>query len=188
MDQTGKRDTSSMATGARPPRVVVMGVSGVGKSVVGALLAERLEVPYADGDDLHPEANRNAMRAGRPLTDEQRAPWLHAVGDWLRAHEGSGGVVSCSALRRRYRDLLVGAAPRLLFLHLTGDPELVRRRMTGRDHFMPLSLLGSQLRTLEPLAPDERHLEADIAAEPATIVDEVLHRLGGPADHPPPVT
>lgn len=159
-----------------PPLVVVMGISGVGKSEVGHTLAERFDVPYEDGDAFHSEANIAKMSAGTPLTDEDRWPWLEAIGEWLDAHDTTGGVVSCSALRRVYRDVLVSAAPRVVFLHLAGDHDLIRRRMEHRDHFMPVSLLQSQEDTLEQLDPDENGELLDITPSPAEIVDEFLAR------------
>src|SRR3954454_7870942 len=100
----------------RPP-LVVMGVSGSGKSTVGAALAQRLRVPFADADDFHPQANIAKMSAGIPLDDQDRAPWLAAIGTWLAEHSATGGVASCSALKRAYRDVLSGAAPRAVYLH-----------------------------------------------------------------------
>jgi gluconokinase len=145
-----------------------MGVSGSGKSTVGALLAGLLDVPYADADDFHPPANIAKMSAGTPLDDADRAPWLDAVGAWARDHAGTGGgVVTCSALKRAYRDRLrAAAAPGLLFfVHLSGDRELIARRMGARTgHFMPLALLDSQLATLQPLAGDEHGAVVDIDA------------------------
>jgi gluconokinase len=166
-----------MSTLTLPPLVVVMGISGVGKSVVGAELAGRFDVPYSDGDDFHPQANKDKMAAGTPLTDEDRWPWLRIIGGWLREHDASGGVVSCSALRRVYRDILVQAAPRTAFLHLTGDHELILSRMSERSgHFMPVSLLESQERTLEPLEEDENGEAVDVASPPEEIVDQFLER------------
>ncbi|QMW65078.1 gluconokinase [Mumia sp. ZJ1417] len=159
-----------------PPLAVVMGISGVGKSEIGHELAERFDVPYEDGDAFHSEANIAKMSAGKPLTDEDRWPWLAAIGEWLAAHDESGGVVSCSALRRVYRDVLVAAAPRIVFLHLAGDHDLIRQRMEHRDHFMPVSLLQSQEDTLEQLEPDENGELLDITPTPAEIVDEFLAR------------
>ena len=161
-------------SGEAAPLVVVMGVSGVGKSSVGRLLADRLGVEYADGDDFHSESNVAAMHSGRALTDDQRQPWLRAVAGWLRTHDAEGGVVSCSALRRSHRDVLVAAAPRATFLHLSGEPGLVRERMESRRHFMPASLLASQLATLEPPEEDERHLTCDVAASEEEIVEGFL--------------
>jgi gluconokinase len=160
------------------PLVVVMGISGVGKSAVGHELADRFVVQYVDGDDFHSEANIAKMSAGTPLTDEDRWPWLADIGAWLAAHESTGGVVSCSALRRAYRDVLVAAAPRTQFLHLTGDHDLIRSRMEHREHFMPPSLLTSQEQTLEPLQPDENGWVFDITPTPAEIVDAFVVRAG----------
>jgi gluconokinase len=160
------------------PLVVVMGISGVGKSAVGHELADRFGVEYEDGDAFHSEANIAKMSAGTPLTDEDRWPWLADIGAWLAGHEVTRGVVSCSALRRAYRDVLVHAAPRVMFLHLTGDHDLIESRMEHRDHFMPPSLLESQEKTLEPLQDDERGWALDIAPSPAKIVDEFVVRAG----------
>ena len=139
------------------PLVVVMGVSGSGKSTVGAALAQRLGVPYADADDFHPEANIEKMSAGHALDDTDRGPWLDAVGQWLADHDASGGVMSCSALKVAYRDQLRGHAPRTELVHLEGTREVIARRQASRPgHFMPASLLDSQFATLEPLGPQER--------------------------------
>ncbi|OXR40771.1 Gluconokinase [Nocardia cerradoensis] len=143
----------------RPPYVVVMGVSGTGKSTVGRLLADRLGIPFADADDLHSPANIAKMSAGIALTDEDRAPWLAAVGRWLhdRMGEETGGVIACSALKRSYRDTLRTAAPGVFFVHLTADREELLARVTGRrGHYMPVALVDSQLQTLEPLDAAER--------------------------------
>lgn len=153
----------------RPP-VVVMGVSGCGKSTVARALARRWGVDFADADDLHSPQNVAAMAAGRPLDDEARAPWLAVVARWLGDHQ-TGGVMACSALRRRYRDVLRSSAPAVVFLHLDGDPALIARRVSSRpDHFMPPALLASQLQTLEPLGPGERGLVVDLAQPPDKIV------------------
>jgi gluconokinase len=155
-----------------------MGVSGVGKTAIGTALAERLGVAYADADDLHPPANVKKMSAGTPLTDLDRLPWLRRVGSWLDEHAASGGVVSCSALRRGYREVLLESAPTACFLHLTADEDVLRKRMTGRRHFMPPALLTSQLRTLEPLGPDEPGLEVDAGQPVREAVEEFLRRTG----------
>lgn len=150
--------------------VVVMGVSGSGKSSVGAALADRLQVLFEDGDDLHPASNVAKMSRGEPLDDDDRRPWLDRVGAWLGEH-GDGGVIACSALKRSYRDRLRGHVENLDFLLLQGDPRLIAQRQAARPrHFMPTSLVGSQLATLEPLAPDERGLVVDVAAS----VDEIV--------------
>jgi len=156
-----------------------MGVSGVGKTAVGTALAAALQVEYADADDLHPPANVAKMSSGTPLTDEDREPWLRRVGEWLRLHEATGGVVSCSALRRAYRAVLLEEARSAWFLHLTADEDVLRARMTGRSHFMPASLLTSQLCTLEPLAADEPGVEVDGTQPVTAVVDEFLTRDGG---------
>lgn len=155
-----------------------MGISGVGKSAVGHELADRFGIEYEDGDAFHSEANIAKMSAGTPLTDEDRWPWLEDIGRWLADHDGSGGVVSCSALRRAYRDVLVDAAPRVVFLHLTGGHDLIKSRMDHREHFMPSSLLQSQEETLEPLQDDERGWAFDITPNPAEIVDAFIARAG----------
>lgn len=139
-----------------PPLIVVIGVSGSGKSVVGAALAQRLRLSFADADDFHSAANVAKMTAGEPLDDHDRYPWLDSVGAWLSEHLRGGGVMSCSALRREYRDRLRRHAPDARFVLLQGTPELLASRVVGRTgHFMPPSLLRSQLATLEPLASDE---------------------------------
>ncbi len=148
---------------ARPPLLVVMGVTGSGKTTVGRALSERLKVPFADADDFHSEANIAKMHAGIPLNDADRMPWLRTLGEWLAAHAGSGAVLSCSALKHSYRDILRSAAPSVRFLHLHGDPEVIRRRVLGRHgHFMPASLIDSQFRALEPLGPDENGVVLDV--------------------------
>jgi gluconokinase len=163
---------TAAADGPRP-LVVVMGVSGSGKTTVGAALAERLHLEYADADAFHPQANIEKMAAGHPLDDEDRAPWLAAIGAWLHDHDAAGGVVSCSALHRAYREVLVAAAPRLRFLHLHGDAEVIASRMRARpDHFMKVDMLRSQLRTLEPLEADEPGVTIDLDRSVDEIVDE----------------
>jgi len=169
----------SQESHGRVPPVVVMGVSGSGKSTVGALLAERLGVPFVDGDALHPATNVAKMAAGIPLTDDDRWPWLDAVGERL-AH--SPVVVACSALRRAYRDRLRAAAPGARFVLLDGTRELLAERMHERtasqpDHFMPLALLDSQLATLELPEPDEHVLVYDIAAPALAIADAAAQEL-----------
>ncbi|MER6134052.1 gluconokinase [Streptomyces sp. NPDC001815] len=149
------------------PLVVVMGVSGSGKTTVGRLLAQHLGVPYAEGDDFHPASNVAKMRAGHPLQDDDRHSWLESVAQWLAGHEDGGGVVACSALKRRYRDRLASAAPHVAFLHLDGSPELIAARITARrGHFMPPDLLRSQLADLEPLGDDEAGATISIDGTP----------------------
>jgi gluconokinase len=157
--------------------IVVMGVAGTGKTTVGQDLAGRLGVDYAEADAFHPEANIEKMSSGHPLTDEDRRPWLHAIADWIREHQASGGVVSSSALKRRYRDVLRTGGD-VWFLHLHGQRELIAERMKSRSgHFMPVSLLDSQLADLEPLETDERGVVADIADAPGEIVRAALDAL-----------
>ena len=156
--------------------VVVMGVSGSGKSTVGIALAARLGVPFEDADDLHPEANVAKMARGEPLDDADREPWLDLVGQWLAAH-ADGGVTACSALKRRYRDQLRRHCPTVVFLHLDGDPELIGRRQAGREgHFMPSSLLASQFDTLEPLGSDERGVVVDVGGSVEETVERYLEQ------------
>jgi gluconokinase len=147
-----------------------MGVSGSGKSTVGVALARHLGVPFADADTFHPQANVAKMAAGTPLTDDDRYPWLDAVGRWLANHH-DGGVMSCSALKRSYRDQLRSHSPQVEFLHLTGSPELIARRQADRPgHFMPSSLLKSQFGALQPLQTDERGMAVDVGQTVEAIV------------------
>jgi gluconokinase len=154
--------------------VVVMGVSGSGKSTVGAALAQRLRVPFADADDFHPAANVAKMTAGHPLNDDDRRPWLESIGTWLADHP-DGGVMSCSALKRAYRDQLRAHCGAVAFLHLAGTPEVIGRRQASRPgHFMPASLLASQFETLEPLEDDENGVAIDVDQNIDSIVDEYI--------------
>ena len=155
-----------------------MGVSGSGKSTVGAALAQRLRVPYADADDLHPPENIAKMTAGHALDDDDRYPWLETVGEWLVAHP-DGGVMSCSALKRKYRDQLRRHVPDLRFLLLEGSMEVIARRQASRPgHFMPPSLLRSQFATLEPLEPDENGVVIDVDQGVDDIVQGYLDAVG----------
>ena len=158
--------------------IVVMGVAGCGKSTVAAMLAERLGWPMAEGDEFHSTQNRTKMTAGTPLTDADRMPWLASIRDWIdRTPEHS--VVTCSALRRSYRDVLRTAKARVRFLHLTGSRAVLGSRIGSRTgHFMPPSLLISQLETLELLQTDEDGVAVDVDASPEQIVDSALSRLG----------
>jgi gluconokinase len=151
-----------------------MGVSGSGKSTVGAALAGRLHAPFEDADDLHPEANVAKMTRGEPLDDHDRWPWLERIGEWLAAH-ADGGVIACSALKRQYRDQLRHHCPSVEFLHLEGGRDLIENRQASRPgHFMPASLLTSQFETLEPLGPDERGVVVDVAGSVDAIVEGYL--------------
>lgn len=148
-----------------PVHLVVMGVSGCGKSTIARALHERLGWEFAEGDEFHPRANVDKMARGMPLMDEDRWPWLHALADWTRERDerGESTILSCSALRRSYRDLLGGGGPGTFFVHMHGDKGLLLERMEARHHFMPPSLLESQLDTLELLEPDERGVVVDVA-------------------------
>lgn len=159
--------------------VVVMGVSGCGKSTVAVLLAEALGWEFADGDEFHPVANVEKMRNGAPLTDEDRRPWLEAIREWVDAAPGDV-VVTCSALRRRYRDVLSTARPRVRYVHLDGPDSFIGRRIQQREgHFMPGSLLSSQRATLEALAHDEDGVVVGVESTPDEIVARILVWLGG---------
>ncbi|GGY00601.1 gluconokinase [Streptomyces anandii JCM 4720] len=161
-----------------PHVVVVMGVAGTGKTTIGPLLAARLGVPYAEGDDFHPQANIDKMTAGVPLGDEDRWPWLDAIGAWAHGRAGLGGVVSSSALKRSYRDRLRAAAPGIVFVHLTGDRKLIEDRMAHRrGHFMPTALLDSQFATLQPLEADERGVAVDVSGSPEEITERAAAAL-----------
>ncbi len=155
-----------------------MGVSGVGKSTIGGLLAEALGVDFADADSFHPPANVAKMSTGTPLTDDDRWPWLDAIGAWLDTRATQGGVVTCSALKRVYRDRLRAGRPALRLLYLHGDPALVMARQAAREgHFMPASLMASQYATLEPPAPEEAAIALAVDADPAQIMLTALRHL-----------
>lgn len=160
-----------------PRRWVVMGVSGCGKSAVGIALAKALDVPFVEGDQYHSPENVAKMASGTPLTDGDRVHWLAQLQGQIRAavESGQGIVLSCSALKRRYRDLLRQADPNLRFAHLSGSKELIAERMAARKgHYMPLSLLDSQLAALEPLQDDEAGIVLDIAQAPEELVRQIL--------------
>ena len=165
-----------------PRALVVMGVCGAGKTEIGRRLAEALQWTFVDADDFHPPANVEKMRAGTPLTDADRWPWLDALAAVLQnATAGQGNVVlACSALTRRYRDRLGLQRPRVRLVHLDDVSGVIRQRMEQRgDHFMPAALLDSQVALLERPAADERPIVVDVASEPEGIVREILGRLAG---------
>jgi len=160
--------------------VVVMGVSGSGKTTVARGIAEATGLVFAEADDFHPEANVTKMRSGTPLDDEDRWPWLADLAQWMaeQAAQGTSTIMACSALRRAYRDVLAGGPPSVFFVHLTGSPELIEKRIFARTgHFMPASLLASQLAALEPLEPDEAGLVIDVAAPLADIVATAVRAM-----------
>lgn len=159
------------------PHIVVMGVSAVGKTQIGRGISAQLGIPFVDADDLHPLANVTKMAAGTPLTDGDRWPWLDRVGEAL-AVTAEGAVVACSALRRVYRDRIRARAPETIFVHLTGSPRLLAERAAARtEHFMPPSLLASQLALLEGLDEDEAGFSIDVSASVDDIVMEALRLL-----------
>ena len=154
-------------------RIVVMGVSGSGKSTLGPALARELEVPFLDGDALHSSDNVAKMAAGHALDDADREPWLRLVGRWLAGVDA--GVIACSALRRRYRDLIRAESPDAFFVHLSADPQLIIGRQRRRvGHFMSPELMTSQLETLEPLQPDERGVVVDVSGSPDDALAQAL--------------
>jgi gluconokinase len=160
--------------------LVVMGVSGVGKSSVADELVARTGWAFVEGDDLHPASNRAKMAAGRPLDDEDRRPWLHRVAAWIGEQEaaGRGAVVTCSALKRCYRDLLREGHPSVRFVHLLAPGGLIAERLRNRTgHYMPPSLLDSQLATLEPLAADEPGIGVHTTGDPAAVAERALRML-----------
>ena len=160
-----------------PPQVVVMGVTGTGKSTIGALVAADLGVDLIEGDAYHPPSNLEKMSSGRPLTDEDRRPWLETLAGLLAMEraEGRTAVLTCSALRRAYRDILRADIParEVFFVHLHAAFDVLDQRMRTREHFMPPSLLQSQLDTLEPLEPDEAGVLVDVGLS----VDEVIEQV-----------
>jgi gluconokinase len=161
------------------PVLVLMGVSGCGKSTVAGLLAGRLGWDLAEGDDMHPLANVEKMAEGHPLEDSDRWPWLERVAGWITERTAAcrPGIVTCSALKRRYRDVLRG--DRVVFVHLAGTREQIAQRLAVRHgHFMPAALLDSQFADLEPPGPDERSITVDIGAAPDGEAAEILRRLG----------
>jgi gluconokinase len=158
--------------------MVIMGVSGSGKSTVARLLADRLGWDLAEGDDLHPAANVAKMAAGLPLDDADRGPWLDTIARWIRGHTESGqpGIITCSALTRRYRDALRG--DQVVFVYLAGTRDQIAARLAARSgHFMPAALLASQLAVLEPPGAGERVIRIDVAGTPDEQCEQILTRL-----------
>jgi gluconokinase len=164
----------------KPVIVIVMGVSGSGKTTVAALLAAALGCQFQEGDDLHPAANVEKMHGGMPLTDADRLPWLRKIAeeidDWRS--RGQSGVLTCSALKRSYRDMIIGDRSDVTLAYLKGSYELIRRRMATRhEHFMPVALLDSQFATLQQPSPDEHPITVDVGGRPAEIAAEIVHQL-----------
>lgn len=173
------------ATGGTPDAIVVMGVSGSGKTTVALGIARAMGWRFAEGDEFHPQANVDKMARGEPLTDEDRWPWLRLIGDWVSetVSRGESAVVTCSSLRRAYRDLLREGRPEVRFCHITGDADLIEERMERRTgHYMPPSLLPSQLSTLEPLEADEPGVVVSTEGTPEQVLDRALRALGLAAD------
>lgn len=173
-------DIADFAPRAETRHVVVMGVSGSGKTTVALGISEATGLLFAEADDFHSRANVEKMRAGIPLDDEDRSPWLRDLAAWMaeRAEEGRSTVIACSALKRAYRDVLADGPPSVDFVHLHGPAELIRDRMSSRaGHYMPASLLDSQIATLEPLEPDERGVVLDVALPPDELVAQAVARL-----------
>jgi gluconokinase len=164
----------------KPVIVVVTGVSGSGKSTVAALLAGALGCHFQEGDDLHPRENVEKMRSGMPLTDADRLPWLSKIADEIDGWRARGecGVLTCSALKRFYRDIIIGNRRDVVLVYLKGSHDLIHGRMAARhEHFMPIALLDSQFATLEEPTPDEDPITVDIGGKPAEIAHEILRQL-----------
>ncbi len=181
-DKQPERDWSAALahTVTRPVIVVVMGVSGSGKSTVAALLAAALDCHFQEGDDLHPRENVEKMRSGTPLTDADRMPWLRKIAEEIDGWRARGecGVLTCSALKRSYRDIIIGDRHDVVLVYLKGLRDLIHRRMAARhEHFMPVALLDSQFATLEEPTPDEHPIIVDVGGKPADIVHEIVRQL-----------
>ncbi|MFO1159209.1 MAG: gluconokinase [Reyranellaceae bacterium] len=164
----------------RPKIAVVMGVSGSGKSTIAGRLAAELRWEYQEGDELHPPENVEKMKGGTPLTDADRLPWLRRIAERIDEwrSQGKSGVVTCSALKRLYRDVIVGDRPEVRLVYLKGSPELIKQRLAQRrGHFMPPALLESQFAVLEEPVADERPITVDIGGSPDEIVREIVGRL-----------
>ena len=160
--------------------LVIIGVSGSGKTTVASLLAELLKCDFAEGDSFHPAANVDKMARGVPLTDEERRPWLQAIAAWIDVTRRAGrcGIVTCSALKKSHRDIVIGSRPDVRLVYLKGDANLIRQRLSRRKgHFMPPALLESQLEALEEPGPDEKPIVVRIDAEPRAIAKRILAML-----------
>jgi gluconokinase len=167
-------------TVANPVIIVVMGVSGSGKSTVAALLAAALGCQFQEGDDLHPRENVEKMRGGTPLTDADRMPWLRKIAEEIDGWRARGecGVLTCSALKRSYRNIIIGDRRDVMLVYLKGSRDVIHRRMAARhEHYMPVALLDSQFATLEEPTPDERPITLDVGGKPAEIAHEIVSQI-----------
>jgi gluconokinase len=165
----------------KPEVLVFMGVSGSGKTTVAEIVARRLGWPFEEGDELHPQANIEKMKAGQPLTDADRKRWIVTVAEWVdrRLDAGENGVITCSALKRSYREVINRRGSGVVFVFLAGSKATIAPRLAARQaHFMPSSLLDSQFADLEPPEPDEPHIRVDVGPPPAEIADAVMRALG----------
>lgn len=165
---------------AKPVIAIVMGVSGSGKTTVSVLLSAALGCQFQEGDDLHPAANVEKMRSGTPLTDADRLPWLRKIAEEIDSWRTRGelGVLTCSALKRSYRDIIIGNRSDVTLVYLKGSHDLIHRRMAARhEHYMPLALLDSQFATLQEPTPDEHPITVDVGAKPIEIVTEIVHQM-----------
>ena len=167
--------------GPKPVVLVLMGVSGSGKTTVGAILASRLGWPFEDGDALQPESNVEKMKAGHPLTDVDRWPWLEMVAKWIekRLDRGENGLIACSALKRSYRDILNRRGSGVVFVFLAGSKKMIASRLVARHgHFMPPSMLDSQFADLEEPSSDEPAIRVDVGPTPDVIAQGIMQELG----------
>jgi gluconokinase len=171
---------SLISRSGAPVIVILMGVSGSGKTTVAALLAAALGWQFQEGDDLHPAANVEKMRGGTPLNDADRLPWLEKIAEEIDRWRGGGlsGVVTCSALKRAYRDIIIGSRPEVQLVYLKGSYELIQSRLAARhEHYMPAALLDSQFAALEEPAPDEQPIVVDVGGKPMDIAAEIVRLL-----------
>jgi gluconokinase len=172
-----------------PAVLIVMGVSGSGKSTIGQHLAQRLNWPFEDGDRFHPATNIEKMHRGVPLTDEDRKPWLEAIAAWIdkTRRAGGHGVIACSALKRRYRNMLIGSRQDVRLVYLKGGESLIDQRIVHRHgHFMPAGLLHSQFEALEEPTPDENPITVSVEPRPDEIVSRILSALDATTKAPGP--